>query len=190
VLISYFTTASGVWGLAGSLAWSFAPTRRAMLAVLLATQPGYVLYWWLQNDWTAAGMTVLAILLTVLSVGLDGEPDSGRVRWTRRGFLLTLIPVAAITAFTWSGLSSFLAGIGLAMGCLARWQTDGGRFKALMFSSALPWLAHDLLTMAGSSICADVFAIGRGGWVLWREHAAARVVLGAPESQDALAAAA
>jgi hypothetical protein len=102
------TTASGVWGLAGSLAWSFAPTRRAMLAVLLVAQPGYVVYWSLQNDWTAAGMTILAILLTVLSVGLDGDPDSARVRWMRIPLILishsgrsrSPIPVILITLFT------------------------------------------------------------------------------------------
>jgi hypothetical protein len=125
-------------------------------------------------------MTVLAILLTVISLGLDGEPGSARVRWIRRAYLLTLIPIAAITAVSWTGLPSLLAGAGLALGCLGRWQTDAARFRLLMSASILPWLAHDVLTLAAASICADIFGIGRGAQMAWNDLAALRSGLPKP----------
>jgi len=141
---------------------------------------GYLVYWLSAGDRTAAGMTVLAILLTVISLGLDGEPGSARVRWIRRAYLLTLIPIAAITAVSWTGLPSLLAGAGLALGCLGRWQTDAARFRLLMSASILPWLAHDVLTLAAASICADIFGIGRGAQMAWNDLAALRSGLPKP----------
>lgn len=35
----------GTWGLAGSLTWSFARSRRAMLAVQISAAPGFILHW-------------------------------------------------------------------------------------------------------------------------------------------------
>lgn len=158
-------TACGLWGLAGSLTWSYARTRRAMLAVLVCTQPGYILHWALKGDWTAAGLSVLSLLLTLLSTGLSGPVGSLRVTWTRRAFVLALVPVAVIAAATWNGLPSLFAAVGMALGCYARWQTESVRFRRLMLATSLPWLAHDLLAQSAAAVCADLFGITRGAWV-------------------------
>ncbi len=178
MLPSYTATLCGLWGLAGSLGWSFAPNRRAMLTILLLTQPGYLLSWTLRGELTAAGMSLMSILITLLSTGMDGPSGSARVLWTRRAFVIALLPIAGITATSWSGVGSLLAGMGLSVSCLARWQTDQGRFKLLMFGSSLPWLAHDLMALSGPSVCGDLFALGRGIWTTWRVRATTRGVRG------------
>jgi hypothetical protein len=161
---SFFTLADlcGFWGLLGSLAWSFARTRRGMLAVLMLTQPGYVTYWILLDHWTAALMTLLTMGLNVLALGLEGPADSARVRWTRRAYLIALLPVFGLTLGTWEGLPSLLAGTGVALGCLARWQVKPKRFRLLMSSTSLPWLAHDLLVGTLPVLASDAFGIARG----------------------------
>src|SRR3954451_4735015 len=85
------------YGLAGSLTWSFAPTRRAMLAIQISSAPGFILHWALQGHWTAAGLNVLTMLLTLISAALDGPPDSRGVRVARSLYLAALLPVAAVT---------------------------------------------------------------------------------------------
>src|SRR4051794_1113974 len=104
----------GAWGLAGSLTWSFARTRRAMLAVQISTAPGFILHWALQGHWTAAGMTVLTMLLALISAALDGPPDSRGVRLARALYLLALLPVAALAAWSWAGWHSLFAAASVA----------------------------------------------------------------------------
>src|SRR5919202_40653 len=120
----------GAWGLAGSLTWSFARTRRAMLAIQISTAPGFILHWALQAHWTAAALTVLTMLLTLISAALDGSPNSRRVRGARALYLVALLPVAAVTAWSWEGWHSLFAALGTAIACCGRWQTDKARFRA------------------------------------------------------------
>jgi len=152
----------GFWGLAGSVGWSFAHTRRGMLRALMLTQPGYVAYWLLLGHRTAALMTLMAMGLNLLSIGLEGPPGSARVRWTRRAYLFALLPVAALSLVTWEGPHSLLAGTGIALGCLARWQTKPTRFRLILSATSLPWLAHDLLVGTLPALASDAFGIGRG----------------------------
>lgn len=162
--LTYATLADlcGCWGLLGSLAWSFARTRRGMLAVLMLCQPGYVIYWVLLGHRTAALMTVVGMGVNLLSLGLEGPADSARVRWTRRAYLAALVPVFALTLGTWEGLPSLLAGTGVALGCIARWQVKPTRFRLLMSTPSLPWLAHDLLVGTLPALASDAFGIARG----------------------------
>jgi hypothetical protein len=162
--LSYATLAGlcGCWGLLGSLAWSFARTRRGMLTVLMLCQPGYVVYWVLLGHRTAALMTVLGMGVNLLSLGLEGPADSARVRWTRRAYLAALVPVFALTLSTWEGLPSLLAGTGVALGCIARWQIKPMPFRLLMSTASLPWLAHDLLVGTLPALASDAFGIARG----------------------------
>ena len=162
---SPFVTVCGLWGLLGSLSWSFAKKRRTMLAIMLCTQPGYGIYWAGLGDATAAAMSVLAMLLTLLSAGLGGPEGSAMVRWTRRAFMAALIPVAGISLLTWDGLPSAFAAAGMALGCAARWQADGTRFQRLMLSTNLPWLAHDLMAGSAPALASDLFGLARAAWI-------------------------
>jgi hypothetical protein len=162
--VSYAALADlcGCWGLLGSLAWSFARTRRGMLAVLMLCQPGYVIYWVLLGHRTAALMSVFGMGLNLLSLGLEGPAASVRVLWTRRAYLAALAPVFALTLGTWEGLPSLLAGSGVALGCIARWQINPTRFRLMMSTPNLPWLAHDLLVGTLPALASDAFGIARG----------------------------
>jgi hypothetical protein len=157
-----FAELCGFWGLLGSLAWSFARTRRGMLAVLMLCQPGYVIYWVLLGHRTAALMTVFGMALNLMALGLEGPVDSARVRWTRHAYLAALAPVFALTLATWEGLPSLLAGAGVALGCIARWQIKPLRFRLMMSTPNLPWLAHDLLVGTLPALASDAFGIARG----------------------------
>jgi hypothetical protein len=171
--LHFVIAACGLWGLSGSLFWSFAKTRRTMLAVLIATQPGWILHWGLQHDATAAWMSVLSLLLTVLSAAIGGKPGGALVRWGRRAFLLALVPVVIICAFTWNGWLSAFASTGMAVGCLARWQADGSRFRRLLLATSLPWLAHDALGLSAPAVASDLFSLARGCWLEWSLRRAA-----------------
>src|SRR5690349_18046680 len=155
----------GAWGLAGSLTWSFARTRRAMLAVQVSTAPGFILHWALQRHWTAAGMIVLTMLLALISAALDGPPESRGVRLARALYLLALLPVAALTAWSWAGWHSLFAALGTTVACLGRCQTDKRRFRALVLACSVPWFAHNLAVGSLPAMASDLFLMGRGAWL-------------------------
>ena len=163
----------GAWGLAGSLTWSFARTRRAMLAVQISTAPGFLLHWALQGHWTAAGMTVLTMLLTLISAALDGPPDSRGIRLARSLYLVALLPVVLLAACSWEGWHSLFAALGMAIACFGRWQTDKTRFRALILASSVPWFAHNLAVGSAPAMMSDVFLMSRGAWLALRHRAPA-----------------
>jgi hypothetical protein len=158
----------GAWGLAGSLTWSFARTRRTMLAVQISSAPGFILHWALQGHWTAAGLTVLTMLLALISAALDGPPDSRGVRVARSLYLVALLPVAALTAWSWEGWHSLFAALGTAIACCGRWQTDKTRFRALILACSVPWFAHNLAVGSLPAMASDLFLMGRGAWLAAR----------------------
>jgi hypothetical protein len=161
----------GAWGLAGSLTWSFARTRRAMLAVQISTAPGFILHWALQGHWTAAGMTVLTMLLTLISAALDGPPDGRGVRIARSLYLAALLPVTVLAAWSWEGWHSLFAALGTAIACYGRWQTDKARFRALILACSVPWFAHNLAVGSVPAMASDLFLMGRGAWLALRRCA-------------------
>ena len=156
------------FGYAGSLAsclWSFARTRRAMLVVQMAGSACFLLHWLLQGRATAAIMTGLLLLLAALSLFLEGPPDSPRLRFARRLYLAALVPILAGMVATWSGLPSFFAAIGTAIGCYGRWQTDPARHRAVLLASSVPWLLHSALVGSVPGVCTDLFGLGRAAWL-------------------------
>lgn len=157
-------------GFAGSLAacsWSFARSRRRMLAVQMAGSCCFLAHWALQGRATAAAMTGLLLGMAVLSLFLEGPADSPRVRRVRRFYLAALLPIIGFAALTWSGLPSLFAAIGTAMGCYGRWQTDPARHRAVLLASSVPWLAHNLLVGSVPGMCTDLFGLGRAAWLAW-----------------------
>ena len=160
----------GAWGLAGSLTWSFARTRRAMLTVQILTSPGFFLHWALQGHWTAAGLNVLTMLLALISAALDGPPDSRGVRAARSLYLVALLPVAALTAWSWEGWHSLFAALGTTVACCGRWQTDKARFRTLILACSVPWFAHNLAVGSVPAMAADLFLMGRGAWLALRSR--------------------
>jgi hypothetical protein len=161
------------FGFAGSLGacmWSFARTRRRMLAVQMAGSACFLLHWLLLGKGTAAAMTVLLIGISAISIFLDGPADSPRVRLVRRLYVAALVPVVVLTAVTWSGPQSLFAAVGTAMGCYGRWQTDPARHRAILLASSLPWLLHGVLAGSVPGVCTDLFGLGRATWLRWRER--------------------
>src|SRR3954470_5931097 len=158
----------GAWGLTGSLTWSFARTRRAMLTIHISSAPGFILHWALQEHWTAAGLVVLTMLLTLISAALDGPPESRGVRIARSLYLVALFPVAALTAWSWEGWHSLFAALGTAVACCGRWQTDKARFRALILACSVPWFAHNLAVGSVPAMASDLFLMGRGAWLALR----------------------
>src|ERR687886_885181 len=92
----------------------------AMLAVQISSAPGFILHWALQGHWTAAGLTVLTMLLALISAALDGPPDSRGVRFARSLYLAALLPVVALMAWSWEGWHSLFAALGTAIACCGR----------------------------------------------------------------------
>jgi hypothetical protein len=172
----------GAWGLAGSLTWSFARTRRAMLVVQISSAPGFILHWALQEHWTAAGLTVLTMLLALISAALDGPPNSRSVRIARALYLVALLPIAALTAWSWQGWHSLFAALGTAIACYGRWQTDKARFRALILACSVPWFAHNLAVGSVPAMAFDLFLMARGAWLALRGRVPAARMAAVPAS--------
>jgi hypothetical protein len=139
-----------------------------MLAIQISSAPGFFLHWALQGHWTAAGLNVLTMLLTIISAALDGPPDSRGVQVARSLYLVALLPVAALTAWSWEGWHSLFAALGTTIACCGRWQTDKARFRALILANSMPWFAHNLAVGSGPAMASDLFLMGRGAWLALR----------------------
>ncbi len=160
--------ACGWVGLAGCCLWTFARTRAGMIAVQLGTGWGFLLHWALLGHWTAALSTGLTLALAAASAALEGPAGSRRVRAGRALFLALLPVIAGVTLMSWGGPESLFAGLGTAVACLARWQTDAGRFRGLLLASAAPWLVHNLAVGSLPAVAADLFCLGRAGLGVWQ----------------------
>jgi hypothetical protein len=141
-----------------------------MLAIQISTAPGFILHWALQEHWTAASLTVLTMLLTLISAALDGPPNSNGVRVARLLYLVALLPVAALTAWSWEGWHSLFAALGTTVACCGRWQTDKARFRALILACSVPWFAHNLSVGSVPAMVSDLFLMGRGAWLALRNR--------------------
>jgi hypothetical protein len=141
-----------------------------MLAVQISAAPGFILHWALQGHWTAAGMIVLTMLLTLISAALDGPPDSRGVCIARSLYLAALLPVAMLAAWSWEGWHSLFAALGTAIACCGRWQTDKTRFRALILACSVPWFAHNLIVGSVPAMVSDLFLMGRGLWLALRRR--------------------
>lgn len=153
--------ACGWYGLATSCLWSFARTRRGMIALQLLSGPGFLLHWALQGHWTAAGSCGLMLTLALVSLALDGPATSRRVRFGRALFLVMLGPIALVAALSWAGLPSLFAALGTTLTCLGRWQTRPERFRLLLLAGSGPWLMHNLLVGSVPGVATDLFQLSR-----------------------------
>jgi Bacterial inner membrane protein len=116
-------------------------------------------------------MTVLTMLLALISAALDGPPDSRGVRLARALYLVALLPVAVLAAWSWAGWHSLFAALGTTVACCGRWQTDKRRFRALILACSVPWFAHNLAVGSVPAMVSDLFLMGRGAWLAWRDRA-------------------
>jgi len=118
-------------------------------------------------------MTVLTMLLTLISVALDGPPNSRSIRLARCLYLVALLPVVLLAAWSWEGWHSFFAALGTAIACFGRWQTDKARFRTLILACSVPWFVHNLAVGSAPAMMSDLFLMGRGAWLALRHRAPA-----------------
>lgn len=170
MVVDFLIGLCGLWGLAGSLTWSFAQTRRTMLIIQMATSPGFLLHWILQDHWTAAGLNALTSVLTLTSAALDGPPHSRSVRVARCLYAVALLPVAVLTVWSWAGWHSLFAALGTTIACCGRWQTDKNRFRTLILACSIPWFAHNVAVGSVPAMASDLFLMGRGTWLAVRRR--------------------
>jgi hypothetical protein len=87
-----------------------------MLAIQISSAPGFILHWALEGHWTAVSLTVL----TPISAALDGPLNSYGVRVARLLYLVALLPVATLMAWSRKGRHSLFAALWTTVACCGR----------------------------------------------------------------------
>ena len=113
---------------------------------------------------------MLTMLLTRISAALDGPPNSYGVRVARSLYLVALLPVAALTAWSREGWHSLFAALKPTVAYCGRWQTDKARFHALILACSVPWFAHNLSVGSVLAMASDLFLMGRSAWLALRNR--------------------
>ena len=80
---------------------------------------------------------------------------------------LTTIPViGAIMAFSWHGVASLFASLGLAIISLGRYQTSVIRFRALLVACVPFWAVHNLIVWSVPGLVSDALSFSSGLYML------------------------
>lgn len=152
----------GFCGTLGGMLWPFFRSRTGMLLVQLVPCLCFALHFAMVGAPTAAALNGLAALQVVAALALGGQLAF------RIAYLLILPVIAAVMAFTWSGLPSAFAAAGMALISLARYQTQVARFRGTMLVALPCWFVHNSLVGSVPGMISDVTGIVVNGWMLMR----------------------
>lgn len=151
----------GLGGMACLAMWPLLRSLNAMLTVQLVALVGLGLHYALLGVWTAAAVNLIGVLQIAAAIVLGGRPQ---FRWL--GYVLAGLVVAA-SIFTWQGVLSLLACIGMALVAIGRVQRDAMRMRVLVLAGGPFWLVHDVLIASPVAI-ADAASMAIGLWQLGR----------------------
>lgn len=152
----------GFCGTLGGMLWPFFRSRTGMLLVQLVPCLCFSLHFAMVGSPTAAALNGLAALQVAAALAIGGRPAF------RIAYLLILPVIAAVMAFTWSGLPSAFAAAGMALISLARYQTQVARFRGTMLVALPCWFVHNSLVGSVPGMISDVTGIVVNGWMLLR----------------------
>ena len=160
----------GACGVLGNFAWPFFHRRESMLAAQAMACAFFTAHFLLIGATTGAVMTTLAGVQAMLAIPLGTRPGFRLV------YLLTLPVTAAAVVFTWHGVPSLFAALGLALTSLGRYQLPVLRFRALILSSIPAWSLHNVLVGSIPGLSSDALTLFSGGWMLFSTYRQARLL--------------
>lgn len=145
--------ALGALGTLFGATWSLFRTRKGMLVAQLMIGVFFSLHYLLIGAYTGALMNGLAALQALAAIPLGTRPEFRKV------YVLTLPLIAAGLWLTWTGPPSLFAALGMTFVSIARYQTDGLRFRLFMMPAIPSWAVHNWMVWSVPGLISDAFGL-------------------------------
>ncbi|MBO6575088.1 MAG: YgjV family protein [Rhodothermales bacterium] len=155
-----FSDIIGFIGVAANVGWPFFRSRTWMLLGQAFGAFLFALHYALISAPTAALLLTTAGLQALLAIPL-GDRSNFRLL-----YLATIPVIGGIMAFSWTGVESLFASLGLALISLGRYQLKVIPFRALLVACIPMWLVHNLIVGSVPGLVSDALSFSSGLWML------------------------
>jgi inner membrane protein len=155
-----FAAIVGYLGAATNMVWPVFRTRRAMLLAQVAGALLFAIHFFLIGATTASILLTVAGLQALVAIPLGSNPRFRTV------YLATVPVIAGIMLYSWQGLPSLFASLGLATISIGRYQLKIIPFRFLLVACIPFWIAHNLMVGSIPGLISDAVSISVGTWML------------------------
>jgi inner membrane protein len=155
-----FAAIVGYLGAITNMLWPVFRSRRAMLLAQVAGAFLFAIHFFLLGALTASILITVAGVQAILAVPLGSKPRFRLV------YLATVPLIAGIMIYSWQGLPSLFASLGLATISVGRYQLNIIRFRLLLVACIPLWIAHNLMVGSIPGLISDAVSITAGAWML------------------------
>ncbi|WP_048708022.1 DUF6455 family protein [Microvirga massiliensis] len=156
--------ALGAGGVASAIVWGLLRNRRAILIGQGAQAICFGAHFAVIGAYTGAAMCALSLVQL-------GAAAAARSRVAMLAFWGTAPAIILLAGWSWHGVASAGAALGLALATVGRWQQDPLALRWYFVSSTLGWASHNLLVASPFGLATDVMALSTNGWRIWQERA-------------------
>ncbi len=151
---------AGLIGIVCLASWPLFRARRAMLTTYIGSNLAFVVHYALLGHWTAVAMNGVMALQTLAAMYLVERP---RLRWV---YYLLMPALAGGSLITSHGLPSLLAGVAATISAVGRVQINQIYLRAWLLTSAVTWLAHDVVVGSLPGLTAHILSMTTGAVML------------------------
>lgn len=144
--------------------WPLYRTRTGMLWAQAALHVAFSLHFFLLGAHSGSLMNALGLGQVLAAIPLGEKPGFKRL------YIAILPIIAAAAAFTWQGLSSVFAALGLALFSLARYQMNTMALRVLMIAAIVSWTLHDILVVSIPALTTDTLSLATSLFMIRRER--------------------
>jgi hypothetical protein len=148
----HLTTAFGFSGVIANICWPLMRERRHLLAGQVIACALMLTHFALLGAHTGATIMGVAGIQAALAIPLERKP---RFKYLYLASL-ALTPVVCIA--TWQGPQSAFSSLALAIVCVANFQLNQVRQRALLVTAIVAWFAHNLMVVSVPGIVSNVLA--------------------------------
>lgn len=148
----YLATAFGFAGVLANIYWPLMRERRHLLAGQVVACVLMLTHFSLLGAQTGATIMGVAGIQAALAVPLERNP---RFKYL---YLASLVLTPVVCIATWQGAQSVFSSLALAIVCVANFQLNQVRQRAILITAIVAWFAHNLMVGSGPGIVSNVLA--------------------------------
>ncbi|MDP3655228.1 MAG: YgjV family protein [Rhodoferax sp.] len=148
----HLATAFGFAGVLANICWPLMRERRHLLAGQVLACTLMLTHFALLGAYTGATIMGVAGIQAAMAIPLERKP---RFKYLYLASL-ALTPVVCIA--TWQGAQSVFSSLALAIVCVANFQLNQVRQRALLVTAIVVWFAHNLMVASIPGIVSNVLA--------------------------------
>lgn len=163
-------TLFGFAGVAANLTWPLMKTRRALLPWQAAACALMLTHFELLGAHTGALIMLVAGVQALLAIPLGSSPGFKRI------YLMSLLLTPLVCYFSWQGVQSVFSSLALAIVCIANFQLDQVRQRAMLITAIFAWVAHNLIVGSLPGLIFNALAFMVSAFMLLKVRRAGKAI--------------